>query len=369
MTHIHSGPSPACVNAKEASVILRNVVSIGLFILFVLSIECVKLYVHSKLPYLSNISIYDLIVPHRAPVYRLVAFIVFLLAVILIPYHLMKTLYDSKKVDWWLPKVWHPKRSVKWSDIFSQISLDSTDDPLVRHAEPSWRPLSLVEWLAWPAVFCIAAGCLAIALDYIVNPHVPGLLIFKYDGHEPLTQPEINIGTFVQVQTNLTAYLAIITALIAIYVARFTIRAQVRSKSRQEWIDKVRKITAQLISDVDLKFRGQIPNVARMNERKLHLELLLNPSEKDHRLLTMLFRICTGGNEISDDKYISKKFEELLGEQHCYIKQMAILDSNLYKIVVNRHVSPNQQDDAISYIVRLSNIILKREWMRVRETR
>jgi hypothetical protein len=200
---------------------------------------------------------------------------------------------------------------------------------------------------------------LAIAFDYIVSPHVPNLLLVS--GEMDLTKPKF--ADFVQISQNLTAYLAVITAAIAIYVAQYTIRAQVRSKSRQEWIDKVRILTATLISDVDRILTDRYVDMDRVNKDRLLLELLLNPSEKDHRLLTMLFRKCTHPNSnVGQDRFICEK-----------LRNLEALPGNsgvLRDFLVNRRkIKPGtkDRDEVISYIIRLSNIILKREWMRVRE--
>lgn len=94
----------------------------------------------------------------------------------------------------------------------------------------------------------------------------------------------------------------------------------------------------------------------------MELELYLNPSEKDHRLLMLIIRAFV----ISEVKIaIDNNLQEFTKNE------LAAMPKVLKNIIMDREV-PTEKDDengAISYIVKLSHVILKREWERVRSTK
>jgi len=188
----------------------------------------------------------------QAPLYRLAALIVWLLSVIWLARCVNP--FKRAKIEWWVSKrSRRPKVSSAqtWKHVLSLASLEDEDDPIYRADHAKLRFLEWDECLILLFVTALGSSGLAVALDYIIHPRVPGLLIFP-TGDSPWTREStVNVGVIAQVSNNLTAYLAIIGAAVALYVAQFSIRAQVRAKSRQEWTDKVRQLTANLISDID----------------------------------------------------------------------------------------------------------------------
>ena len=73
----------------------------------------------------------------------------------------------------------------------------------------------------------------------------------------------------------------------------------------------------------------------------------MNPKENDHRTLGYLLRIAYGIVGLKVDKEIEKK------EKLDFVHKL------------NRTKKPDH-DLIISYIIRISNVLLKREWERVK---
>lgn len=263
---------------------------------------------------------------------------------------------------------------VTWQGVFELASLDNQFDPITLETNPQIRTkmpcATMVLCLCW-----ISLGFLfAVGFDFIIAPRIPP--VFKDKSHAV---------------ENLTAYLALLAAAVSIIFTYHQLRAKVRADNRQVWIDKLRVLLTAIISDLtrlnpywqELFFSNQLtadfpqawkdPNdhkeYQRLNSNRLLLELMLNPSEKDHRLLTVLIRtLVVPGIKIKGDQAVAEQIEyELQG----------LKKDLLYRLATERNLPagvplPVQRDDwndSISYIVKLSHVILKREWERVRHTR
>jgi hypothetical protein len=152
--------------------------------------------------------------------------------------------------------------------------------------------------------------------------------------------------------------LAAVAAVLALVGVLYTIRAKVRSENRQKWIDEVRKNLAIVInyagyknalydsSHVQTGATGlQRFNIAappylypEANLARLTLELLINPSEKDHRTLSTLLRLLCEYEPIEIDREVTKELPFLVTTP-----------------------KPNHRT-LITWTIRLSNAMLKREW-------
>lgn len=170
----------------------------------------------------------------------------------------------------------------------------------------------------------------------------------------------ISILIWINIDTTMgTFILATFLTLVGIY---YQIQAQVRSKNRQKWINKVRNNLAIIINYIGEKnqylqqveprlYRIDITTIKPIpgnniksipylypeaNLARLNLELLINPSEKDHRTLSTLLRRACGIDEIEIDKIVIE-----------HIPNLAKRDD--YKSLITQ-------------IIRLSNAMLKREW-------
>jgi hypothetical protein len=124
-------------------------------------------------------------------------------------------------------------------------------------------------------------------------------------------------------------------------------RLKARSENRQKWIDQIRETLSMLIANIPSP--NDAPN-ERDRKTKVYfeqhgkLELLLNPSEKDHRALMALIRHVYGYKDVPIDDIP----RENLG----------------FGVLI-----PSKLEDYISLksqLIRLSNVALKREWERVK---
>jgi hypothetical protein len=148
--------------------------------------------------------------------------------------------------------------------------------------------------------------------------------------------------------------LAVVAAVLALAGVLYTIRAKVRSENRQKWIDQGRGNLAVVINYAGYKneyqahakrywadplrydlSKGAPPLYPDANLARLTLELLFNPSEKDHRTLSTLLRLLCGFDPIQIDAEVTKHLPCLSSVNH---------------------------DSLIIYTIRLSNAMLKREW-------
>ena len=165
-----------------------------------------------------------------------------------------------------------------------------------------------------------------------------------------------------------TGAIALAGALIALcgvlYGHHVTIRAKVASENRQKWVDNVRDTLAHVLNYLNNVDKEVFHSQSDANRYRIKLELLLNPSEKDHRTLSTLLRIGYGIQDLEktiDQEVLSK----LRGVRYLFwrLKQEKRRNKS-YKIL-------RQKDHnlLISYIVRLSNAMLKREWEIVKKGR
>jgi len=148
----------------------------------------------------------------------------------------------------------------------------------------------------------------------------------------------------VQVITVITALVAVIVGpAVSLYIAKRQIRASVVSSSRQKWIDELRESIAGFMSEVNLA--SSIKHAGGTDERGLQainrllllnhkIDLLINPNEIDHARLAELISEAT--NVMANGK--------------------GSVDD-----------STDAWDKRNSEITSLSQAILKREWVRVKQ--
>ncbi|NUB12581.1 hypothetical protein GAY28_07555 [Azospirillum brasilense] len=275
-------------------------------------------------------------------------------------------------IKWWDIGQSKPDGSLSWQDVFELASLEYERDPVtMAHLTAGdlasqdlnanvFRSKATLPALAVLFGLVMLGGLNAIIVDYLLFPRVPSLIYSSAD------VPKVT--DLASISQNLTAYLALVAAAISIVFTYHQLRAKVRADSRQAWINDVRENLAAIVNDVAfLLVDGRIDTepFQRLNRRRMHLELFLNPSEKDHRLLMMIIRACViPGITIEGDahvrRHIRRSVEGLDGRHR-----------DLWDIVQHGRVPEGQEarDKAISYIIKLSHVVLKREWERVRHTR
>lgn len=306
--------------------------------------------------------------PHAAPLYRLVITLGLIIALIWLMREMFAYMEKQIKAEWFRIGLKGHETHLSWQDVFTTISLDENDRE-AKGAEgiKDHNPKSIDVIVSVMA--CIALGLLfSICFDYVIFPHTPKLI--SLGTKDPL-------GALVNASGNLTAYLALIAATVSIFFAYFQLRARVRAESRQRWIDGLRKLMAQVIADIIECDDGILSNKA--NKRRVELELMVNPSENDHRLFCFLVRaFIVPALRIEVD---SRTKVDIARANISTTEETKLLyDITQFNIIVAsvedgdipdgaRKASYVERNDAISYMIRLSQVILKREWERVKYIR
>lgn len=186
---------------------------------------------------------------------------------------------------------------------------------------------------------------------------------------------------------------------IALATAFFAFRqmqAQQKAKSRQEWIDKLRSKIAQTLAlaqeyrdcrtrpsewewlkgEEEENGRRQAKLRHDLTDARLEMELLLNPSEKDHRLLMYLVQrlalwhnpnekgIADFGENLDDQKFLRLAIAEARCGCKC-VKESTNMHHDCHWHQVLHSVDYGM---TVSHAMRLAHVILKREWERVKTT-
>jgi hypothetical protein len=169
------------------------------------------------------------------------------------------------------------------------------------------------------------------------------------------------------------SYVALFATLVAAGFAFFNMQAQQKAKSRQEWVDKLREEMAKTIalsqeyaaenrSGCEAKNR-KIALRQELTDVRLKLELRLNPSEKDHRLLMYLVQRMAFWDEYEKGGEPLERIEEAKG-----LKLIALRDLPALEKILEPTKDQAGFAKTVSYAMRLSHVILKREWERVKTT-
>ncbi|WP_157132697.1 hypothetical protein [Novosphingobium nitrogenifigens] len=170
---------------------------------------------------------------------------------------------------------------------------------------------------------------------------------------------------------NLTAFLALVAAIASIYFTHRQLQAKVKADSRQAWIEKLRGNIARFVALADVAF--QYPHKDRMELTfcRMEMELMLNPSEKDHRLLMYLTIKLAFFNWSNADFMKVDDVKNLLKELEPHRSNAVEQWSEILSPIPNifDRTREDQYGKLIGYVMRLSHVVLKREWERVKATR
>ena len=137
------------------------------------------------------------------------------------------------------------------------------------------------------------------------------------------------------------------TALTVFYHVRLT----ARTKNRQEWIASIRERMRYLISAYELGNSAGKQDFGKVKNKIVELELLLNPREPTHRTFLAVIRHMHGidGHPLDE-------------EVRSHLTQ-AFQPRNDGSPAGDRSLTP---ETWVARAIRLSNIILKNEWERVK---
>ena len=180
---------------------------------------------------------------------------------------------------------------------------------------------------------------------------------------------------------NLTAYLALLASGITIVFTYGQLQARVRADSRQEWIIRARRLLADTLAASEAH-RSSAPwsrATARrkLDRRRLELELMLNPSEKDHRLLLYLVQrhalLGIPGEDDIQDAAALRHSISLSGSRPATAARVeqdgpdGALKPDLGP-AWNGVLYAIRRADLLAYVLRLAHVVFKREWERVKAT-
>ena len=232
----------------------------------------------------------------------------------------------AHKKKWWDLSDRKINGRLDWNSVNKLADDDPSDDDVCR---PKWRTISwLVLALEMAGLFLLSSMWISILF-----------LIVKY-GEKLHPQDIQQIGMGIGGVGVFLGFIGVI----------YTGRIAVRSVNRQSWINNLRDILSDLIHNIP----SSVADKGTLSRAKQYagplifkVELLLNPSEPDHRALIALVRHFYRIPDIGIDETARKKLglsnEELLNKE--------------------------KFDHQKSRLIRLSNAILKREWEQVKHVR
>jgi hypothetical protein len=271
--------------------------------------------------------------------------------------------YQSASAQrWWdiADKAGHPS----WEDIRKLVMGEGSGEPL---AFERTKPTPLRACGVWPfamlvASWVIISALLMFAISVVADPTVIAWFGDVSGQGEFLTKI---------VSSPLPIFVAGATA----FFAFRQMQAGVKAKSRQEWIDKLReRMALTLALAEEYRLEANKPRMLRdkkrhadlrqrMNETRLALELQLNPSEKDHRLMMYLVQRLAKWDEYLTGPDPLDGIAEAKG-----LKRIALAEEPTFSTILDPGKDDGGFGATISHAMRLSHVILKREWERVKTT-
>jgi len=262
--------------------------------------------------------------------------------------------------SWWDPAE-VPDGDLNWEDLKRLVEPD--DDPMVNRG--SLRPATTLNFLCR---FAVIAGtvflCGRVAATALAHPELPAFLKSGGEARMP-------VDALINLSGNLTAFLALTAAVASIWFANSQLRSKVRADNRQEWLANARTLLGEVVALARENAVADGSSRAAINElldpKRLRFELMLNPREKDHRLLMHLLRRLAFLHEPARAEAADGgTFLKVLNE-HCIVSASGANSPReaKWKLVVHC------QDPAelTTYVMRLGHVVLKREWERVKATR
>ena len=266
--------------------------------------------------------------------------------------------------SWWDPAE-RADGDLDWEQLYQLVHRHH--DPL--HGAAGLRTTaSLVGVLLLVPLIAGIAGIAETAAGVIVRPQMPAFLLAGGDSRN-LVEAMINLSG------NLTAFLALIGASVSIWFAYSQLRAKVRADNRQAWLGKTRELLARVIAlgaaHAKAEGRDRARLWAKLDAPRLELELMLNPSEKDHRLLMYLLRRLAFVHDLhraerADEgvlrDLIKKACAKIVDDRPAF-KGVDLYDADWAPVL-----ETTDPAKLVTYATRLGHVLLKREWQRVKNT-
>ena len=284
------------------------------------------------------------------------AYVYVLVGWILISIYLIRTRWrDQYQTKWYRPKKskWTPEPG--WKDVKKII----LGEPLKHRPEKRWTyKLALVQDSFKTVGLMLALWFLAYSLPFWLNSFTS----------------ELNSK---ENQTFLIYLIGGGSVAVTLAMALMQFRAKVKAENRQKWIDKFRIILSEVLANLPdendfkaLKKHRRNPLKYPLEDRlrlkketcSKHvwlLELMINPSEKDHRTLVTMLRMLQApynGSTLDNPLIVDKKVLEK-------IPLLAELD--LYDTAYDSD-GKNDRETLLTYTINLFHAVLKKEWERVK---
>lgn len=285
---------------------------------------------------------------------------------------------------WWNMSASDSADAPNWASLVHMLCNDRCD-PLV-FEENGYRPDGISKFQIFQSIpnniiflIILFIGILyGMTAFYILQSMPPNLLLIETG----IKDTSIN--------GNIAAYIAFVGTALTVIFAYQQIRAKVRADSRQAWVNKVRELISDVLANIGgIIENGRVENdFKEFNKARTHLELHLNPSEADHRLLMFLIRACAFPDLlIGNDRIVLDEVSKALSKNGQKIRSISNTDTKTSNIdalenlvlaysknsanskCLRKAVLAEHKDEIISFIFRLSHNILKREWERVRHTK
>jgi hypothetical protein len=286
----------------------------------------------------------------------------------------LRSRIKNNKSQWW--NIGQNGESPSWDDVLRMTLGRDDDDPIRFKRNKGVDSAILRASLGYFLVGCLLWESFTVLAS---GPLTPRLI----SATKPCCTKIANIQTLdLELNANLTALLALIAAAVSIYFTHRQLQAKVKADSRQAWIDKLRGNIAHFIALADAKFEnrecGQLrrKRAREFNRCRIEMELMLNPSEKDHRLLSYLgLKLAFFGKGNDEFQRIEdvRNLEAAIRNDPCYTDRKDDWDKLIGGLPGVNASSAADRDtefsDLIGYAIRLSHVVLKREWEMVKATR
>ncbi|NIY75998.1 hypothetical protein HED22_10110 [Thalassospira sp. HF15] len=279
-------------------------------------------------------------------------------------YHLAQRCWKLNKTQWFAPvgvKSWH------------SVDLIMKGDPLELDQRPFWTKARVIQTIRLLPKTVILALLIVLILFFLAY------LLTDF----PNSTEKLSDAANLLPEGKDTALFYVVGGVGSVLAFLLQFRANLRSRNRQEWLERVRESLSETINNIptdedrDKNFRvfcrsseDRIVTGASAVKGQAHrikLELLINPSEEDHRALSTLIRIAYG---ISDPNELwnwwNPKGNNQADEGFAHVLDV---DKHVYKNVDAFRTLVTRRTDQkylITLAIRLSNAILKREWERVK---
>lgn len=273
---------------------------------------------------------------------------------------------STAKADWW--DIGGRLDDPSWEDVRRMTVGDEEDDPLAIRPTGSGPAGTINAIAAYVVVGCILIEAASMV---VAGPVLPRLLT---NHASTIALPAGTVGASLELSANLTALLALTAAAVSIYFTHRQLQAKVKADSRQAWIIKLRARIAGFIALAGaIHEDGTGPDCQKdLTRRRLEMELMLNPSEKDHRLLMYLsLRMAffeDGEASFAKVHDVRNIRADIRGsDPKAELTWKPLLGPIPDKSQKNEH--DDAFSDLVGYTMRLAHVVLKREWERVKATR